>query len=143
MIDKPRTGPAKPILRLRLIFLGCAVALLAAALWVGISDNPPGIGLAFLSSVAVVLALTMGLRTPRQYVYLLLGSLLLFVVTAILHNVFEAAASVAGAAWLRSAGEGVGVFFFLAAIFICPAGIAVGGVGTIAAMLRKRPPAAV
>jgi hypothetical protein len=139
MSETPATQPKRSTMRLRLIFLACAIALLGGALAVGISDNPPGIALAFLSSVAVVLALTIDLRTLEHYLHLLLGSLASLVAAVILHNVFEAAASVAGAAWLRAAGEAVGVAFFLAAIFLCPAGIVVGGVGTFVKLLRPGP----
>jgi hypothetical protein len=135
---KDRPGPA--LLRLRLALVACAVVLLGAALSVGISDNPPGILLAFLSSIALVAAFAVALRTKRQFAILLLGSLLCFVGAAILHNVFEAAASVAGVFWLRAGGEAAGAAFFLAAVLLCPAGAAVGLVGVIAAA-RRRPPA--
>ena len=142
MSETPPSASARPIVRLRLILFGCAVVLLAAAMLVGISDNPPGILLAFASSICVVLALTAGWQHPRQYLYLFLGSILAFVVTAILHNVFEAAASVAGVPWLKVAGGAIGAAFFLIAIFLCPAGIVVGAVGGITSMFRRKPPAA-
>jgi hypothetical protein len=141
MNDAPSDVSTKPNLRKRLPFLACAVVLLAAAMLVGISDNPPGILLAFASSIVVVLALTMGWHHPRKHFYLFAGSALAFVVTAVLHNVFEAAASVAGAPWLKAAGEAIGAVFFLIAIFLCPAGILVGAVGGIASMLRRKRPA--
>jgi uncharacterized membrane protein YdcZ (DUF606 family) len=139
MSDVPPIPQARPVLRRRLIFLGCAVVMLANAVLVGIADNPPGLLLAFASSILVVLALTIGWRHPRRHFYLFVGSALAFAVTAILHNVFEAAASVAGAPWLKAAGEVIGVAFFFIAIFLCPAGMVVGAVGGIASMLRRRP----
>ena len=142
MNDPLASNPRKPTTQLRLTLLVCAAVLLGTALVVGISDNPPGILLAFLSSIAVVTAFAVGLRTKRQFEILLLGSLLFFVGTAILHNVFEAAASVAGAAWLRAVGEAVGVIFFLVAIFLCPAGIVVGLIGLIVKAWRRTPAAA-
>jgi uncharacterized membrane protein YdcZ (DUF606 family) len=125
-----------------LIFIGCAVVLLAAAILVGIADNPPGLLLAFASSILAVLALTTGWHHPRKHFYLFVGSFLAFAVTAVLHNVFEAAASVAGVPWLKAAGGAIGATFFLIAIFLCPAGMAVGAVGGIASMFRREPPAA-
>ena len=141
MSDLPPAAPTRPNLRRRLPFLACAVTLLAAAVLVGISDNPPGILLAFASSIVVVLALTMGWHHPRKHFYLFVGSTLAFAVTAVLHNVFEAAASVAGVPWLKAAGEAIGVTFFLVAIFLCPAGIVVGAIGGIASLLKRKPPA--
>jgi hypothetical protein len=142
MSDAPPNTPTRSILRKRLPLIGCAVTLLAAALVVGISDNPPGLLLALGSSICVVLALTAGWRHPRRHLYIFLGSLLAFALTAVLHNVFEAAASVAGAPWLKAAGEAIGVAFFLVAIFLCPAGMVVGAAGGIASMFRRKPPAA-
>jgi hypothetical protein len=127
--------------RTRLALLACAAVLVGASLAVGISDNPPGILLAFLSSIAVVLALTLGLRTKRHFELLLLWSLVSLVIAGILHNVFEAAASVAGVAWLKAVGEAVGVVFFLVAIFLCPAGAVVGGVGLLVKIFRRPRPA--
>ena len=139
MDETPAHGSARTTLPLRLTLLVGAAVLLGAALVVGISDNPPGILLAFLSSIAVVTAFAVGLRTKRQFAILLLGSLLFFVLAALLHNVFEAAASVAGASWLKASGEAVGVAFFLVAIFLCPAGIVVGFIGLIVKAWRRTP----
>lgn len=142
MSDAPPNASARSTLPTRLIFIGCAVVLLAAAILVGIADNPPGLLLAFASSILAVLALTTGWHHPRKHFYLFVGSFLAFAVTAVLHNVFEAAASVAGVPWLKAAGGAIGATFFLIAIFLCPAGMAVGAVGGIASMFRREPPAA-
>jgi hypothetical protein len=123
MSDPLNAESSWKVARVRLILVACAAVLLGAALVVGISDNPPGLLLAFLSSIAAVLAFALTLRTKRHFELLLLLSLLFFVAAAVLHNVFEAAASVAGSAWFKTVGEAVGVAFFLAAIFLCPAGI--------------------
>lgn len=139
MNDDPTPVPARPSLRGRLALLGGAAVLLAAALLVGIADNPPGLLLAFLSSICVVRALTLGWRHPRRHFHLFVGSFLAFAAAAVLHNVFEAAASVAEAPALQAAGEALGVAFFLVAIFLCPAGIVVGAVGGIASLVRRRP----
>jgi uncharacterized membrane protein YdcZ (DUF606 family) len=141
MSDAPQDALTRKNLCRRLIFLGCAVVLLAAAVLVGIADNPPGLLLAFASSILAVLALTTGWQHPRKHFYLFVGSFLAFALTAVLHNVFEAAASVAGVPWLKSAGGFIGAAFFLVAIFLCPAGIVVGAVGGIASMLRRKRPA--
>jgi uncharacterized membrane protein YdcZ (DUF606 family) len=142
MSDAPPDAPTRSFLRTRLPFIGCAIALLAAAMVIGISDNPPGILLAYAASVCAVLALTTGWQHPRKHFYLFVGSLLAFVVTAILHNVFEGVASVIGVPWLKAAGGAIGAAFFLIAILLCPAGMLVGAAGGIASMLRRKPPAA-
>jgi len=139
MSDASPDASTRPNFRRRLPLLACAVVLLAAAMLVGIADNPPGLLLAFASSIVVVLALTMDWHHPRKHFYLFVGSFLAFAVTAVLHNVFEAAASVAGVPWLKAAGGAIGATFFLIAIFLCPAGMVVGAVGGIASMLRPKP----
>jgi hypothetical protein len=139
MIESPPVEPKKPTWRLRLILLGSAIVLLGAALAVGINDNPPGLALAFLAGVAVVLALVAGLRTKRHYELLLLVSLLSFVGAAVLHNVLEAAGSMTGVPFLRAAGELIGVAFFLVAIFLCPAGIIVGVIGYLVMAVKRKP----
>jgi len=101
-----------------------------AALVVSISDNPPGIVLSFISSILLVLAFTHTLSNVKSYLILMLISLAGFVVAAILHNVFEAVGK-------GSFIEVIGVFFFLVAIFICPAGVVIGIGGMISRALRK------
>lgn len=138
MDDDPIPVSARPSLRGRLALLGCAVASLAASALVGISDNPPGLLLAFLASLCVVLALTLGWHHPRRHLFLFVGSLLAFVVAAALHNLLEAAAARVTAPSLQAAAEALGVAFFLAAIFLCPAGLAVAAIGGLATLVRRR-----
>ena len=98
---------------------------------VGLNDNPPGLGLAFLAAIAVVRALTLTLRTRRQYELLLLGSLAGFVTVGALHGALEALAQAIKPAWLRSPTEVTAVACFFAAVFLCPAGVLVGAVGAV------------
>jgi hypothetical protein len=125
--------------RLSLILLGCAAVLLGAALLVGINDNLPGILLLLLSAMVAVLAFVGPLGTKRHYELLLLWSLVSLVAAAILHNVFDAAGSVVGPAWLKAVFEAIGVAFFFIAIIIGPAGALVGGIGIVVKLIH--PPA--
>jgi polyferredoxin len=131
-----------------LIFLVACCVLAFAASVVGISDNPPGIGLAFLSAIALVLAFVHSWRTSKQFRYLIYASGLGFILSVVLHNVFEGIASKAGEASL-SYGllNGAGVAFFFIAVLVCPSGLLVGAVGIAIMSRRKRrlqqgPPAA-
>lgn len=112
------------------IYLLLSILSMLAALVVSISDNPPGIVLSFISSILLVLAFTHTLSNVKSYLILMLISLAGFVVAAILHNVFEAVGK-------GSFIEVIGVFFFLVAIFICPAGVVIGIGGMISRALRK------
>ena len=106
------------------VYLLLGVISLAAAFVVSIPDNLPGILLAFLSSVLFILAFSHNWEKSKPYVMLLVSSLVGFVVSAVLHNVFEVVVK-------GTLLELIGVFFFILAIFLCPAGINIGGIGSL------------
>jgi len=106
------------------IYLVLSAVSMIAALIVSIPDNPPGIILSFISSILFVLAFTHNWKKPKPYIILIISSVLGFVIFAVLHNVFEVISK--GTFW-----EAIGGFFFLLAIFLCPAGIIIGITGSI------------
>lgn len=75
-----------------LLFVFCLVLGYSAAV-VGIEDNPPGIVLAYFSTLAFVLAFVHSMRTSKQYRYLIYSSGSGFICFAFLSNVFEGIAS--------------------------------------------------
>jgi len=101
-----------------------------AAIIVSIPDNPPGIILSFISSILFVLAFTHNWKKPKPYIILIISSVLGFIIFAVLHNVFE----VIGKGTFL---ELIGVFFFLLAIFICPASIIIGIVSSIVTAIKS------
>ena len=110
-----------------LIVIG--IFALIAALIVGISDNPPGIILLFFSSILVVLAFTYNLKTTKSYLILLALSIIGFVLFAFLYNILEY--------FVEGTPLGfIAAFFFLIALFICPAGTLIGIVGTIVKLIK-------
>ncbi len=111
-----------------LVLIEAAGVLLALAVLLGISDNPPGITLLYTSALVFVLAFTRGLRTARQFLLLSLVSvlaLLAFVPLAILGDVSD-----------NGVLNLLGVGAFLAALVLCPAALIVGLAG--AAWRRRR-----
>lgn len=121
------------------VFLIVCVLLAIASRVVGISDNPPGILLAFLATGAFVLAFVHPWRTARQFRFLLFGSVLGFVIFAILHNVFDAVASKwATAGALHILLEGLSVAAFLLALLGFPPAVFIGAVGWVAMAIRYR-----
>jgi hypothetical protein len=121
------------------VFLAICCASAIAAIVVGISDNPPGIVLAFGAAAAFILAFVHPWRTARQFRRLLYASLVGLVIFVILHNVFEAVASKAASAGaLASLLQGLGVAAFLLAVLICPPAILVGVVGLVVVFIRNR-----
>jgi hypothetical protein len=72
-------------------------------------------------------------------VWLLVGSLVLFPVAALLHNLFYALGEMSADAQLvHGTFEALDVAFFLAAIFLAPAGVLVGAVGSLVTWGRSR-----
>jgi hypothetical protein len=121
-----------------ILLMVCCAAAIAAGI-VGIDDNPPGILLAFLSAAAFVLVFVHPWRTARQFALLLGGSILAFVVFAILHNLFHALDGALGAEGiLQVVLQGFGVVAFLLAVLVCPPAIVVAAVGTIILLIRNR-----
>jgi hypothetical protein len=136
MIDALST-PRKKIRTLILLVI-CGLSAIAAAA-VGISDNPPGILLAYLATTAFVLAFVHPWRTSRQFRRLLYASALGFVVFGLLHNVFEAIASnLGGSGLIHDLLNGAGGALFLIAVLVCPPGLLVGAVGAVIMSIRNR-----
>jgi len=122
-----------------LIFLAvCGAAAIAAGV-VGISDNPPGIFLAFLAATSFLLAFVHPWRTAKQFRFFLYASALGFVIFAILHNLCDVLASrLAAAGAFHVVLEGISVAAFLLAVLVCPPAIVVGSVGSIVMFIRHR-----
>jgi hypothetical protein len=112
------------------IYLVLSAISMIAAMIVSISDNLPGIVLSFISSILFVFAFTHNWKQAKLYVILLISSVFGFVIFAVLHNVFEFIGK--GTFW-----EAIGGFFFLLAIFLCPAGIIIGGIGSLIKLYKS------
>jgi hypothetical protein len=125
------------------IFLAGASVALIAALVVGVSDNPPGVMLAYLASACLVAAFTTRWRRPRPFLMLAGWGIVGFVVSAVLHNVFDALAQLGGALpVVPSLAVGVGVTFFFLAVLVAPAAVIVGLVGALRSWLQGKGTAA-
>ena len=126
--------------KITLILLAICVLLAIAAVVVGIDDNLPGILLAFLAATAFVLAFVHPWRTARKFMFLFLGSLLGFIIFIILNIISDSiaqdpATSVALKNLIQS--PIINALNLIIAM-ICPAGIIVGVVGSIAMSIRSR-----
>jgi hypothetical protein len=126
----------RPGLTAVFVALGCVLA--GAAALVGISDNPPGIALLYGGLVCLILAVVHRWRRPKCFLLLFAVSALGFLVFAVLHNLLHAIGVHTSVPWLRSAMEILHVTCFLIALLLCPAGLAFGLVGWLAAVLRSR-----
>ena len=134
---KSLMSPHNIIVSFILLVACCILGFAASA--VGIDDNPPGIALAFLSAIAMVLAFVHPLRTSKQFRYLIYASGIGFILFSVLHNVFEGIASKVGEPSLvHGLLSGASVTSFFIAILVCPAGLLVGAVGAVIMSSRER-----
>jgi hypothetical protein len=120
------------------VFLVIAAVLAAAAGIVGISDNPPGILLAYGAAAALVLAFVHPWRTSRRFRYFFYMSFVGFALLVVVHNVFEVVASRMGGPGLVVALlQGIQVAAFLIAVLVCPPAILIGAVGAVVMWIRN------
>jgi len=121
------------------ILLAVTGVLAAAAVLVGVSDNPPGIFLAFAAAAAFVVAFVHPWRSVKSYAWFLLASAVGFVVMAVLHNVFEGVAGLAGTPGIfRFPLQVLAVVSFLLAVLVGPPAVLVGAVGIVLRAIRNR-----
>jgi hypothetical protein len=114
----------------RILLAICGLLAVAAGV-VGIDDNLPGILLAFLAATTFVLAFVHTWRTAKKFMFLLLASVLGFVLYIILNIILDTAAQDPATA---------GALQDLLQIFamICSAAFIVGAVGSVAMFIRNR-----
>ena len=123
-----------------LILLAICGLLAIVSVVVGIDDNPPGILLAFLAAIAFVLAFVHPWRTARKFMFLLLASVLGFVLFIILNIISDSivqnpATSGALQNQIQSpANDALNLIFAM----ICSAAFVVGIVGAVAMFICNR-----
>ena len=123
----------------RILLAICGLLAVAAGV-VGIDDNLPGILLAFLAATTFVLAFVHTWRTARKFMFLLLASVLGFVLYIILNIILDTAAqdpATAGALQDLLQSPIVNAFSIIIAM-ICSAAFIVGAVGSVAMFIRNR-----
>ena len=123
-----------------LILLAICGLLAIAAVLVGIDDNPPGVLLAFLAATAFVLAFVHPWRTARKFMFLLLASVLGFILYIILNIILDTAAqdpATAGVLQDLLQSPVVDAVSIIIAM-LCAAAFIVGAVGSVAMFIRNR-----
>ena len=137
MQGSSRKGAHKPH-RLTLVLLVVGCAFLAAALVIGVGDNPPGLVLVYLAVSAWIVAFAHRWRRVKSFLILLAASLVGFPLSVVLHNVFYALAEVASDVVGLSQALGLlEVVFFLVALLVCPPGVLIGAVGSVVLALSR------
>ncbi len=125
--------------RLTFTFLGIGCILFIIALVIGIAENPPGIVLFYIAVFAWMLAFVHGWRETKKFSFLMVSSIIGVPVFILLHNAFYALNQLsADITVLNQPLEFLHALSFLIAIIICPVGISIGIVGTIAVYFKNR-----
>jgi uncharacterized membrane protein (UPF0136 family) len=117
----------------------CGLLAIASAV-VGINDNPPGVLLALLAAIAFILAFTHPWRTARKFMFLLLASVLGFILFMFLSIISDSivqnpASSIALQNLIQSpANEAMDMIFAM----VCSAAFIVGVIGSVVMYIRSR-----
>jgi hypothetical protein len=132
-----QTGSLSPSKRITVWLLGATGVLTAAALAVGIADNPPGIVLLYGAGLTLVLALTHGWRSSKKFGLLFLGAIVSFFVLAAVHNFAEVGAHrIVDIPVIPLVLTVISVVGFIAAVILCPVAGLVGAVGWVTSSIR-------
>ena len=125
--------------KMTLILLAICGLLAIAAVVLGIDDNLPGIFLAFLAATAFILAFVHPWRTARKFIYLLLASILGFVLFIILNIVLDTIAqNPATTSALQNLLQSPAInAFSITIVMICLAAFICGVVGSVAMFIRN------
>jgi hypothetical protein len=122
-----------------ILLVVCGLTAMASVV-VGIDDNLPGILLALLATTAFVLAFAHPWRTTRKFMFLLMASVVGFVLFIILNILFDSIAqNPATSSALKNlikspANDALNLIFAI----LCPAAFIVGAVGSVAMFIRSR-----
>lgn len=115
------------------VLLGAGLLGGMGSLFLGVSDNPPGIILLYFSLACLAGAWVWNWPSARDYWHLLLASLAAVPVGAVFHNLLYALGSVVqGIPVVRDLVGFLSVFFFLAAVMAAPPAAVVALLGGIA-----------
>jgi hypothetical protein len=136
--NEPDRGKGQRRSVVALLVLG-VMSLVGAGI-LGISDNPPGILLCYLGVFGIMLALVHRWRRSKSFLMLFGGSLIGFVVLALLHNLLHAVGHAGSGAqdWITLVAEVSSGASFLVAVLLCPAGVLIGFVGFIVTRHREK-----
>jgi hypothetical protein len=107
---------------------------------IGIDDNPPGLLLAFLAAAAFVLAFVHPWRTVRKFMYLLLASVVGFVLFVILSITLDSVTqNPTTSSVIKNLIESPTVNVInIIIIMLCAAALVVGAIGAVVMFIRSR-----
>lgn len=104
----------------------------------GISDNPPGVGLAYLGLIFVSLSMVHHWEKARDYGTMLAVSVISFPVLVLIHNIFDTINDKIGTVpVINQLLGGIAVIAFVLAVLVVPAVIVVSILGGLYKLIKK------
>ena len=126
--DRPRTGA----------LFGTGAVLMAIGLIIGISDNPPGIGLTYLGLIFTGFSMVHHWEKARDYGTMLAISVISFPVMVLIHNIFDTINDQIGTVpVINQLLGGIAVIAFVLAVLVAPAVIVVSIFGGVFHLVKK------
>ncbi len=121
-----------------LSLLALGIILVIVAFIVGIADNLPGISLLMFGIGSIVFAFVHTWKEPKNFLILLLVSVIGFIGSVLFHNIFDAFAEMNKESMIIYNILNIfSVIFFFLGVIIFPVTALVGVVGTIMLYIKK------
>ena len=121
----------KPLFAIGVILIGVALAI-------GISDHPPGVGLAYLGTAFLSFSMVHQWRSARDFGTLLAVSMISLPVMVLLHNIFDTINTQIGAIPIvNQLLGGFAVISFIGGVLVAPAVALVAIVGGLYYLVFK------
>ena len=125
---RPTTGP----------LFGVGMVLILIALFIGISDNPPGVGLTYFGIVFICFSMIHHWRSARDFGVLLAVAVISFPVMVLIHNIFDTINTKIGVIpVVNQLLSGIAVISFVGGVLIAPAVVVVAILGGLFYLIRK------
>jgi len=139
MAEQPSEQPSRAFSRLTLGLIALGCLSFAAAVAVGIADNPPGAALLFGALTCWILAVVHRWSQPRAFLWLAAGAAVAFPVFVVLHNVFYGLGKMASdQPFIHGLCEVLHVISFFVAVLLAPPVLVIGLIGALIAWWRQR-----
>jgi len=118
--------------------LGVGVAFMLIAFFIGISDNPPGVGLAYLGLACLCFSMVHHWRSARDFWTLLAVSVISFPVMVLIYNMFDTInAKIGMIPVLNQLLGGIAIISFAGGVLVAPAVALVALLGGIFYLIKK------
>ncbi|MBC8377111.1 MAG: hypothetical protein H8E26_13780 [FCB group bacterium] len=122
------------------LLLAMGAILMVSALGIGISDNPPGIGLTYFGIVLLCFSMLHHWRSARDFGTLLAVAIISFPVLVLIHNIFDAINTQIGVVpVVNQLLSGISVMAFITGVLVAPAVALVGILGGLFYLIKKHP----